>query len=84
MELTFACCSVPRGAGDLPPSDDPKQAPEAFERLRPALAELLLLGLNALLGFRRLPVAGEKGGVPVHHHVPVQRHACSATSVSFK
>ncbi len=68
----------------LPTSDDPRQDPAGFHAQGLPVSELFMLGLNALLGFARFPVSGEKGGVPVHHHVPIAKHASSGTSVSFK
>ncbi len=68
----------------VPSSDDPAVDPAAYAALRPWLSELLLLGVNAALGFAPLVVAGEKAGCPVHQHVPMNEHAESGTSVSFR
>jgi hypothetical protein len=74
--------TLPDGA-PIPSSDDPAADPAAYAA-RPCLSELLLLAVNGALGFAPLVVAGEKAGLPVHHHVPVRAHAASGTSVCWQ
>lgn len=68
----------------IPCHDYPSEDIEYFKKQAPYLSELFVMGFNRLLGFERLPVRGEKGGVPVHHHVPLQSHPNTGTSISFK
>lgn len=68
----------------IPKHDYPEEDREYFEAQSPYLSEMVMMGFNHLLGFARLPVRGEKGGVPVHHHVPLQSHPSTGTSISFK
>ena len=65
-----------------PSSDKPIEDPEYYKAQAPYLSELLSLGMARLQRFQHYYVPDEKGGVDVHHHVPVKGKENSGTSIS--